>query len=43
MSKYRCSLCGKVIERDSDKQWIRSYCEETKKLTRILKLKEESH
>lgn len=26
---YRCAHCGKVVERDSDKAWVRSYCEDT--------------
>lgn len=42
MSKYRCKLCGKVLERDSDKQWIKSYCEETGRDTRIWRIEEES-
>lgn len=35
MSKYRCNHCGKVVERDSQKRWITSYCETVGKTTRL--------
>ena len=34
-NKYQCVHCDKVTERDSDKKWIKSYCEETGKNTRL--------
>ena len=40
MNKYKCKHCKKIVERDSEKQWIKSYCEETGKNTHIIKLKE---
>lgn len=40
MAKYRCKHCKKVVERDSDKQWIKSYCEETGKNVRLQRVKE---
>jgi len=32
---YLCKLCGKYLERDSEKKWIKSFCETTGKNTRI--------
>ncbi len=29
MAKYRCPRCKKIVERDSEKGWIKSYCEKT--------------
>ena len=31
MSKYFCKHCKAIVERDSDKQWIKSYCDKTGK------------
>lgn len=28
-NKYRCRHCKKVVERESEKRWIKSWCEET--------------
>ena len=39
MTQYRCKHCGKVIQRDSNKAWITSYCLSQGKLVRIVKLK----
>jgi len=33
--KYHCKHCNKTVERDSDKKWIASYCEDTGKNTRL--------
>ena len=38
MSDYRCNHCGKTTQRDSDKRWIKSYCETTGKTTRLWKV-----
>jgi hypothetical protein len=27
MTKYYCKYCGKILDRDSDKQWVKSYCD----------------
>ncbi|HET6917245.1 MAG TPA: hypothetical protein VFH56_14220 [Acidimicrobiales bacterium] len=35
MNSYRCNHCGKVVARDSEKRWIKSYCEATGKMTRL--------
>lgn len=31
MNKYRCKHCNKTLKRDSNKKWIKSYCEKTGK------------
>lgn len=36
MTLYKCSKCNKSIERDSDKQWIKSHCSKTGKDTRLI-------
>lgn len=38
MSEFRCNHCGKTVERDSDKRWIKSYCESIGRLTRLWKV-----
>ena len=38
MNKYKCNLCKKVIDRDSEKKWIRSICDETNKTGRLIKI-----
>ena len=37
--RYRCSKCKQVYERDSDKAWIKSYCNETDQYARLIKEK----
>lgn len=37
--KYHCKHCGKTLLRDSNKQWLTSYCETTGKLTRLMRVK----
>jgi ribosomal protein L37AE/L43A len=37
-NKYKCKYCGKEVERESEKQWIPSYCEETGKTVRLIRL-----
>ena len=37
-NKYKCNLCGKIVSRDSDKKWIKSICDETNKVTRLMKI-----
>jgi hypothetical protein len=33
--RYFCKLCGKHLTRDSEKKWIKSFCETAAKQTRI--------
>ena len=35
--KYRCSKCHMLYERESTKQWIKSYCAKTGKDARLVK------
>lgn len=35
MSKYKCPECNKIVERDSDKQWIKSWCQKENKEVRL--------
>ena len=35
---YRCPKCGKVVWRNSDKAWIRSWCEKTGKDQRLMRI-----
>ena len=35
MAKYRCPGCKKIVERDSEKGWIKSYCEKSGKNVRL--------
>ena len=37
MTEYRCNHCGRVVTRESDKRWIKSYCETTGRTTRLWK------
>lgn len=37
-NKYNCNLCGKIVSRDSDKKWIKSYCDERGKYSRLMKI-----
>jgi phage FluMu protein Com len=39
MTNYRCKHCGKVVKRDSDKQWIKSYCDTTGRNVRLQRIK----
>ncbi len=39
MSLYHCKHCGDTTERDSTKAWIRSYCMDTGKETRLVRVK----
>ena len=37
-NKYKCKYCGKVVTMNSDKKWIKSECEETRVMTRLIKI-----
>ena len=39
MAKYKCKHCGKTINYKSKKQWIKSYCDKTKKWIYLIKIK----
>lgn len=39
MNKYKCKHCNKITIRESNKNWIKSYCEETGKITHLMKIK----
>ena len=34
-NNYVCKHCGKTLKRDSNKQWIESYCEQAGKVVRL--------
>lgn len=38
-NSYKCKHCGKIVKRESDKQWISSYCDETGKNARLILIK----
>lgn len=37
LPKYRCKHCGKVVERDSDKKWVKSYCDTTDRTVHLVR------
>jgi endogenous inhibitor of DNA gyrase (YacG/DUF329 family) len=39
INQYKCAHCQKIVEREDQRQWIKSYCEETGQYTRLIKLK----
>ena len=39
MNLYYCKTCGKSVQRDSKKAWMKSYCEASGKITRITRVK----
>ena len=36
---YKCKYCGKVVDRESNKQWIKSYCDEIGEDVRLMLIK----
>jgi len=36
--KYHCKHCGQTVKRQSEKKWIKSYCEKTGKNVRLQKV-----
>ena len=36
---YYCNHCGKTVSRNTEKAWIKSYCEKTGKDVRLMRLK----
>ena len=39
MNKYKYSKCDKVVERESNKSWINSYCDTIGNIARLIKIK----
>jgi len=39
MSIYTCPLCKMAVPRESNKQWIKTYCEKMGKDTRLIIIK----
>lgn len=35
VNTYRCHHCGKTVQRDSDKRWMKSYCTEADRHARL--------
>lgn len=42
MKRYRCVHCGKIVTRQSDKAWVKSYCEKTGRTVHLLRIAEET-
>jgi len=38
LNMYKCPQCNKILERESVKKWIESYCYETGKNVRLQKI-----
>ena len=38
MNKYKCKHCGAIVERDSDKAWMKSWCDKTQKDVHLIKI-----
>lgn len=38
MNTYRCNCCGGIYERESEKNWIKSYCEKTGRDARLYRI-----
>jgi phage FluMu protein Com len=39
MAKYRCKHCGKTVNRESKKAWIKSYCDTSDKYVHLIRVK----
>jgi len=38
MNNYKCKHCGGIFKRNSNKKWIKSYCENSGKNVHLIKL-----
>lgn len=38
-NEYKCKHCGKIVKRQTSKQWVKSYCEQTGKNVHLIKIK----
>ncbi len=39
MNQYRCVHCGRILERDSTKAWVKSVCVATKRFVHLMRVK----
>lgn len=39
MAQYRCKHCGKTVQRNSRKAWIKSICETTGRMVRLVRVR----
>jgi len=37
-NRYKCNHCGKILLRESNKEWIKSYCESSGKHAHLIKV-----
>jgi len=37
--KYRCKHCGKVVDRNSRKAWIESYCDRAGRMVHLVRVR----
>lgn len=40
VNKYRCKRCGKTVQRESNKQWVESYCDIKDRVVHLVKVQE---
>jgi hypothetical protein len=40
---YKCAHCKKIVKRESNKKWIKSYCVETNKNVRLYETEKSKH
>ncbi len=38
MNQYRCVHCGRILERDSTKAWVKSRCDATKRFVHLMRV-----
>ena len=39
VNNYKCNHCRKVVQRDSEKRWLKSLCGTTGRMTRLWRVK----
>jgi hypothetical protein len=39
VSQYRCKHCGRVVKRESNKAWIKSWCDKTQRNVHLIRVK----
>lgn len=37
-TKYHCKHCGRTVIRDSEKAWIKSYCDDTGRWVHLMRV-----
>lgn len=35
---YRCKHCGKTVRRNSDKAWVKGFCDKTNKTVHLMRV-----